>query len=455
MLLRNIIISALLFIACLSSYGQSVHDLNAPFGMAVCSSLDSGAEEFRVTGGGVKDYPFSGIDAGMVKTLTSTGKDMYAEVLDAVTNHSIIVFDGSAGDFLLSKAVPLKGLADKTLLGINGARLCTKWFVTPEAKKRLDDAGVPSMSGNAGTGGYLSNGVYVAEEQEQHTRQILIDMYGNENHRQAGVFRMSECRNIIVRNLRFVGPGSIDVGGTDLLQMTSSEHIWVDHCDFTDGMDGNFDITMQSDFVTVSWCTFSYTERSYFHSFTNLVCSAEESPADEGKLNITFANNLWGKGCMARMPMARYGTLHLLNNYYNCPGNSSPCINARNKVAMLVEGNHFAEGVRKCFQAQNARAHECRGNIAVNPDSKYNLTTNGTVRMPYSYVPMDASAVPEEVGSNAGATLFRNPTGITHAYASENLSTDTFNLAGQPTGKHSAGVKIKKATARRCKRKVR
>lgn len=58
--------------------------------MAVCSSLDSGAEEFRVTGGGVKDYPFSGIDAGMVKTLTSTGKDMYAEVLDAVANHSIM-----------------------------------------------------------------------------------------------------------------------------------------------------------------------------------------------------------------------------------------------------------------------------------------------------------------------------------------------------------------------------
>lgn len=174
------------------------------------------------------------------------------------------------------------------------------------------------------------------------------------------------------------------------------------------------------------------------------MCSAEESPADEGKLNITFANNMWGKGCMARMPMARYGTLHLLNNYYNCPGNSSPCINARNKVAMLIEGNHFAKDVRKCFQAQNARAHECRGNIAVNPDSKYNLTTNGTVTMPYAYTPMDASAVPEEITVHAGATLFRNITGITNASAQSNISTDTFNLAGQPIPKSGNGVKIKK-----------
>lgn len=434
----------MLSIACLPMSGQSVHDLNAPFGMAVCTSLDSGAEEFRITGGGEKDYPLSGTDASKVKVLKSGGKDMYKEILDAVTNHSIIIFDGSAGDFLLSKAVPLKNLTDKTLLGINGARLCTEWSVTPEMKRRLDDAGVPSMSGSAGTGGYLSNGVYVSEEQEQHTRQILLDMSGNEDYRQSGVLRMADCRNIIVRNLKFVGPGSIDVGGTDLLQMTGSKHIWVDHCDFTDGMDGNFDITMQSDFVTVSWCTFSYTERSYSHSFTNLVCSAEDSPADEGKLNITFANNLWGKGCSARMPMARYGTIHLLNNYYNCPGNTSPCIHARNKAAMLIEGNHFTKDVRKCFQAQNARAYESRGNITVNPDSKYNLTTKGTVAMPYPYVPMSASTVPEEVSAHAGATLFRNPTGIESVSASGTMSTDTFNLAGQPAGNNPAGVRINK-----------
>ncbi|MCM1078177.1 MAG: hypothetical protein NC344_01730 [Bacteroidales bacterium] len=442
MRLLNIILSAVCAVAFTPMYGQSVHDLGKPFGMAVCTSLAGGTEEFRVTGGGVKDYPFAGVAAEKVKVLTSTGKDMQAEILDALTRYSVIVFDGSAGDFLLSKSVPMSGLSGKTLLGINGARLCTQWYVTDEVRACLDDAGVLSMSGSAGTGGYLSNGVYVSEEQEQHTRQILIDMFGNENHRKAGVFQMSKCSNIIVRNLKFIGPGSVDVGGTDLLQMTGSKHVWVDHCEFTDGMDGNFDITMQSDFVTVSWCTFSYTDRSYSHSFSNLVCSAEESPADEGLLNITFACNVWGKGCSARMPMARYGTLHLLNNFYDCPGSSSPCINARNKVAMLIEGNYFAKDVRRCFQAQNARAYECRGNIAVNPDSKYSLATDGTVAMPYSCNPLDASLVPEEVGRNAGATLFGNTTGVRQAVATGSESAVSFTLAGQPSVAEASGVVI-------------
>lgn len=442
MKLRNIIMSVLCAALCTPSYGQSAHDRNEPFGMALCTSLEPGSETFDVTGGGVKDWPCTGIDASRVKILQSSGKDMRAEILDAVTRYSVVVFDGAAGDFILSKAVPMSRLSGKTLLGINGARLCTQWYVTDAVRKRLDDAGVLSMSGAAGTGGYLSNGVYVSEEQEQHTRQELIDMFGNENHRQAGVFQMSKCSNIIVRNLKFVGPGSVDVGGTDLLQMTGSRNIWVDHCEFTDGLDGNFDITMQSDFVTVSWCTFSYTERSYSHSFTNLVCSAEESPDDEGKLNITFANNVWGAGCSARMPMVRYGTLHIVNNYYNCQGNSSPCIHARNKSTLLIEGNFFAKGVSKCFSASNATAYVSRENIVESPGTNCRLATKGEVAMPYDYTPFDASLVPEEVGTHAGATLFGNATAITSIPVSGRVTSRAFNLAGQPVGDYASGITV-------------
>lgn len=442
MKIKEITIFSVFVFFCIQLSGQSVHDKNEPFGMAVRTSLNSGTEEFRVTGGGAKDYPVTGVDAGKVTIMKSTGKDMYNEVHRALSDYDVIVFDGSAGDFILSRAVPMSNLSGKTLLGINGARLCTEWYITDEVKQRLDDAGVLSMSGSAGTGGYLSNGVYVSEEQEQHTRQTLIDMFGNEDYRNAGILRMSKCKNIIVRNLKFVGPGSVDVGGTDLLQMTGSKNVWVDHCEFTDGIDGNFDITMQSDFVTVSWCTFSYTERSYSHSYSNLVCSAEESPADAGLLNVTFACNVWGEGCSARMPMARYGTFHIVNNYYNCPGNSSPCIQARNKSTMLIENNYFAYDVKRCFSESNATAYESRGNIAVNPYSQYMPSTKGNVAMPYGYTPLVASDVPEEVGRHAGATLFRNVTGVSNISVNKKPSSKRFNAAGLPVGKNAPGVII-------------
>ncbi len=46
--------------------------------------------------------------------------------------------------------------------------------------------------------------------------------------------------NVIIRNLIFEGPGAYDVDGQDNLT-NEGTNIWVDHCEFQDGMDGNFD----------------------------------------------------------------------------------------------------------------------------------------------------------------------------------------------------------------------
>ena len=144
---------------------------------------------------------------------------------------------------------------------------------TYEMKAALDKANVKSLSSSSGTGGTLSNGQNVDEKREQMTRQTLIDLTGdtNESYRNAGIFKISGGSNIIIRNLKFVGPGPCDVGGQDLITCTGTTHLWVDHCEFTDGQDGNFDITQSADFVTVSWCTFAYTERAS-GLFMALVC---------------------------------------------------------------------------------------------------------------------------------------------------------------------------------------
>ena len=48
--------------------------------------------------------------------------------------------------------------------------------------------------------------------------------------------------NIILRNIIFEGPGAYDCDGWDNLCLDKATNVWVDHCDFQDGVDGNFDI---------------------------------------------------------------------------------------------------------------------------------------------------------------------------------------------------------------------
>lgn len=382
---------------------QSSFDLGKPFGFATRTSRTDAAAVYALTGGGAFSYPVTGVSD--VVTLTSDGGDMKSAIERAVMDHAVVVLDGSKGDFLLSSKVELGNLSGKTIIGINGARLCTQWHITKEMIDTLNAAGVPDMS-TSGGGGTMTNGKKIREQAEFNTRQILINLTGDpkENYRKAGAIALVSCSNCIVRNISFVGPGSIDIGGSDLLTLSHCTNVWVDHCDFTDGMDGNFDIGQASDFITVSWCTFRYTARSYMHQNTNLVGSNDREP--QGKLNVTFANNIWGENCRARMPMVRDGKIHILNNFYDCKGNASPCINPRVHSEFLIEGNYFGQGVRKVFSQSGAEAWVWSGDNIISEASVAIPQSSGTVTVPYGYTVIDANVVPDELTKHAGATLF-------------------------------------------------
>ena len=380
------------------------YDQGRPFGFCTSDSLN-GTGTFDVTGGGCYTYPISGDFTGKVIVLKSNGQDMREAIESAVKQNDVIIFDGSGGDFIVSSNVAIR-TSDKTLLGVNNARLCTRWYVTDEIRKLLDDNEVPILSTSGGTGGTLSNGKRVSEAAEFTTRQLLINYTGdpNESYRNSGIMSLSRCSNIIIRNLTFVGPGSIDVGGSDLMSAGRATHCWVDHCAFMDGMDGNFDITMQSDFFTVSWCTFSYTSRSYMHQNTNLVGSGDRFVQDENFLNTTFAFNWWGEGCNQRMPMARFGTIHMLNNYYSCAG-AGRCINARTDSEFLIEGNYFDEGVRHIFSQNDAKRWTwAASNYCAEPFTP--SSSGDAVAVPYDYTVAPASDVPAAVREQSGPTLF-------------------------------------------------
>ena len=379
------------------------YDQNKPFGFCTRSSRTDAACTYNITGGGCYSYPIPSDFKGKVIVLKSNGQDMKKDIQNAIKQNDVIIFDGSDGDFMVSSNIYVEG-GNKTLLGINNARLCTKWYVTNDIITALNKAGVPNMSTHDG-GGMLPNGQFVREEAEYNTRKIIIELTGDqsESYRRSGILTVRQ-ENIIIRNITFVGPGSIDVGGSDLLSFNGAKHCWVDHCSFSDGMDGNFDITQSSDFNTVSWCTFSYTERSYMHQNTNLIGYSDREPT--GFLNTTFAFNWWGQGCVQRMPMIRVGKIHMLNNYFSST-TATNCINPRKNSEVLIEGNYFEKGVRRYYSQKDAISVTwADSNFAEEPNqSGTPFSVGTTITIPYEYTVAPYADVPVTVKKHAGATL--------------------------------------------------
>lgn len=161
--------------------------------------------------------------------------------------------------------------------------------------------------------------------------------------------------NVIIRNLIFESGGAYDIDGGDNLTSKGCNKLWVDHCEFQDGVDGNLDIIGTSDNVTISWCKFMYKKPAKAgglgvddHRFSNLIGSSDfDKPAD-GLFNITFQNCYWAEGCKQRMPRARNAQLHLLNCYYNTSVTGSIALGVHNYSKWYVENTHFAK-VEKVF----------------------------------------------------------------------------------------------------------
>ena len=125
---------------------------------------------------------------------------------------------------------------------------------------------------------------------------------------------ISKASNIIVRNIVIQGPGSNAEQAWDNLTIENngSKNIWIDHCEFWDGQDGNADVVKGADNVTFTWCIFGYKKKSS-HNLSNLIGSSDNEPESEGKLNVTYMFNWW-QAANQRKPRCRYGNVHVVNN---------------------------------------------------------------------------------------------------------------------------------------------
>ncbi|WP_231560037.1 pectate lyase family protein [Flavobacterium gilvum] len=236
-------------------------------------------------------------------------------------------------------------------------------------------------------------------------------------------------KNVIIRNLIFEGPGAFDVDGRDNLTSEGTD-IWVDHCEFQDGIDGNFDIKGAADNITISWCKFGYlktptaggTGGSPDHRFSDLIGSSiKDFPAD-GRYSVTFKNCYWAEGCKMRMPRVRNAELHLVNCYYKTSvlGSTAISLGAGNKgTTCYVEKCNFEQvGTILGSKTEGSGTTSVKFDNCVKGGTLTAVTglDLGTISKPsYSYKASNVENVAQYLSNascGAGATLQVSPSGV-------------------------------------------
>ncbi|KAF2127573.1 polysaccharide lyase family 1 protein [Dothidotthia symphoricarpi CBS 119687] len=211
-------------------------------------------------------------------------------------------------------------------------------------------------------------------------------------------------KNVIVRNMKIA---KVLAAYGDGVTIQKSLNVWVDHCDFSgdetvgkDTYDGLVDLSHAADFVTIS--------HSYFHNHSKgtLVGHTDKNAAeDTGHLRVTYANNHFYK-VASRGPLLRFGTAHILNNYYE---EQNTGVNTRMGAQALVQSTVFENSGKKMVYTESS-AEE---GYAVVIDTLFggqsaNTAPVGTLSassFTYAYTPLGSANVKAAVTKEAGQTL--------------------------------------------------
>lgn len=250
---------------------------------------------------------------------------------------------------------------------------------------------------------------------------VLVNPTHTASVDKTGILMLKNSKNVILRNLTFKGAGAYDIDGKDNLTVQNCQYLWVDHCDFQDGVDGNFDCNNGSDNICVTWCRFRYLLAPYAggsggsndHRFSDLWGGSDKNTKDLGKLRTTFANCWWDEGCRERQPRVRFGQVHIMNCLYSSSV-SNYCIGA------AYRSNIYAENC--AFTSSKAQKTPWKRYATASGYTDYNITMKGcqgaadvqqrsgniAYFIPsnvYSLSAYPASEVQNEVSAHAGATL--------------------------------------------------
>lgn len=225
------------------------------------------------------------------------------------------------------------------------------------------------------------------------------------------VLYIKNVSNIIVRNIVIQGHGSNQDQAWDNLNIENSKNVWIDHCEFWDGQDGNADVVKGADNVTFTWCKFGYKIKSS-HNLSNLIASSDKETESQGKLNVTFMFNWWVSASQ-RMPRCRFGNIHVVNNLYTSDasvtaGTDQIGVSAGVQCHVRTEKNVFI-GINNPIYNGNNTDGTGGNEVIDNIFTSCSGNTKGTgtsFTPPYDYnFMLNANQVEAAVRGGAGATL--------------------------------------------------
>lgn len=399
------LLTALAFAFSLGANAQtdaSAYFTGSPFGWGTCS--DKAGTVYNLNGG-------YGTGSPSTTTLKASGAGSdNAAILDAIKKYDVVILDGSNGSFIIDGQIRFQDIRNKTIIGHNNARLKTKFELTADLRAYLKKQGLEGLSSTKQITGTLPDGTTVTcDERAFYTKKAMMEYTKDlkQTYAQAGIFYLNDTdQNIIFRNLTFEGPGSIDVDGVDLISQYGANYVWVDHCTFIDGLDGNLDSGKRKNtpmFVSYTWNKFYYTEKSYSHPYSN----GTGWMNGENRQYITYANCWWADKCGRRLPQVDDADIHLLNNYYSCTGNSAG-VAINDRCNAIIEGNYAVDGVKDAISVVSSNSYLTKDNYFTSTSTfNTNLSHNNPTPVPYEYTFIPLSDVKSVITGTygAGATL--------------------------------------------------
>ncbi|GKT94654.1 pectate lyase [Colletotrichum tofieldiae] len=209
-----------------------------------------------------------------------------------------------------------------------------------------------------------------------------------------------QVKNVIIRNLKI---GGVKASNGDAIGIDESTNVWVDHCDLSgdlsggkDDLDGLLDVSHGADWITVS--------NVYFHDHWkgSLVGHSDSNGGeDKGKLHVTYANNHWFN-INSRAPLVRFGTVHVVNSYYNKLLLTG--VNTRMGAQVLVQSSAFANSPAEAIFFADSK----ETGYAVAEDVDLELCPKGTLTsasLPYKIAAIGSSKVASTIPGTAGQKL--------------------------------------------------
>ena len=210
--------------------------------------------------------------------------------------------------------------------------------------------------------------------------------------------KIARSSNIIVRNILFMNApdDGINIQADDDVNL--GNHIWIDHCSFTNGYDGALDVTHTPAYVSLSWNHF------YNHNKTSLMGHSDSQVSDTA-MKVTYHHNFFDR-TIQRHPRIRFGKAHIYNNYYLASPSTLYGVSSNLNAQALVEGNYFVDVP---IPTETSRDGSPPGSVAERDNIFINCGTagtGGTVFEPstfYSYTLDPASNVPALLTNYAGS----------------------------------------------------